>query len=91
MPHLQAYWIVCEECELTLDMFKCLIFVQGLTVPKDTEIRSHLLSKLEQDSKLTLQNNTEECQQIINLYHDTAKIEERDVLHIYSRRKQGTR
>ena len=38
--------IVNRECEefklhkLTLDMFKCLIFVQGLTAPKDAKFKS---------------------------------------------------
>ena len=63
--------------ELTPDMFKCLIFVQVLTAPKDANIKSRLLSKLEQDSKMTLQNITEECQPIINLRHGTAKTEEK--------------
>ena len=69
--------------ELTSDIFKCLIFVQGLTAPKGTEIRSRRLLKLEQDSKLPLQNIAEECQRIINLRYDAAKIEERDISHIH--------
>ena len=59
-------------------MFKCLIFVQGLTALNDPAIRSRLLSKLEQDSKLTLQNIAEECQRIIDLCHGIAKIEEKE-------------
>ena len=54
-------------------MFKCLIFVQGQTASKDAEIRSRLLSKLEQDSKLTIRNIVEEYQGIINLCHDSEK------------------
>ena len=52
--------IVNRECEkfrlseITPEMFKCLIFVQGLTASKDGEIRSRLLTKLEQDQKITL-------------------------------------
>ena len=71
-------------------MFKFLIFIQGLTAPKDTKIRPYLLSKLEQDLKLILQNITEEYQRIINLCHDTAKIEKRDILHIHSVEKRNT-
>lgn len=40
--------------ELTLDMFKHMIVVQGLTVHRDAEIRCRILNKLEQDSKLIL-------------------------------------
>ena len=40
--------------ELTLDLFKCLIFVQGLTDNKDAEMRSRILAKLDIDPKLTL-------------------------------------
>ena len=35
--------------EITPDMFKCLIFVQGLTSPSEKEVRTRLLTKLEQD------------------------------------------
>ena len=78
--------IVNRECEkfklskITPDMFKCLIFVQGLTAPGDAEIRARLLTKLEQDQKITLQNLAEECQRILNLRSGTAKIEERTFL-----------
>ena len=73
--------------ELTPDKFKGLIFVQGLTTPKDAEIRVRLLSELEQDSKLTLQNIAEECQRIINLRHDTVKLK-KDMSHIHSIEKK---
>ena len=66
--------IVKRLNEITPDMFKCLIFVQGLTAPKDAEIRSRLLTKLEQDQKITLQNLVEECQHILNLRADTALV-----------------
>ena len=80
--------VVNNECEkfklneLTPDMFKCFIFVWGITAPKDVEIISRLLSKQEQDSKLTLKNIVKESQWIINFGLD--KIEERDILHIHS-------
>ena len=60
--------------------------IQGLAAPKEAEIRSRLLSKLEQGLKLTLQNIAEECQQMINLCHDTAKIG-KDILHILCLKK----
>ena len=58
--------IVNRECErlklneLTADNFKYLTFVQGLMAESDLEIQSHILSKLEANSKLTLQAVAEE-------------------------------
>ena len=52
--------IVNRECkrfklnELTAGNFRCLIFVQGLKAERDSEIRFHILSKVEADSKQTL-------------------------------------
>ena len=60
-------------------MFKCLIFVQGLTAPEDGEIRTRILSKLEQNPEISLQMVAEECNGIVNLQLDTALIEERDM------------
>lgn len=64
----------CEKfklCELTPDMFKCLIFNQGLTAEKDAEVRARTLSKLEQNQAVTLQQLSEVCERIVNLMHDT--------------------
>ncbi len=47
-------------------MFKCLIFVQGLTAPEDVEIRTRILSTLEQNPKISLQMVAEECKRIEN-------------------------
>ena len=46
--------------EFTPNMFKCLIFVQGLMVPEDGEIKTRILSKSEQNPKISLQMVTEE-------------------------------
>lgn len=59
-----------------------LIFVQGLTAPDDAEIRTRILSKLEQNLKISLQMATEECKRIENLRRDTVKIDEHDVSNI---------
>ena len=64
-------------------MFKSLIFTQGLTSPSE-KVRSRLLNKLEQDQRITLQNLDEECQRILNLRADTAKIEKWDISNIHS-------
>ena len=69
---------VISQCELFKikeieeDMFKCLIFVQGL---KDKEICSRILSFIEQDMEITLQKVTEECQKLIYIKRDNASIE----------------
>ena len=62
-------------------MFKCLIFIHS---PSEKEVRTRLLTKFEQDPKITLQSLAEECQRILNLSADTAKIEERDISNIHS-------
>ena len=55
---------VNHECErfhlqtLTEDQFKCFIFIAGLHLPDDSEIRSRLLVKLETDEKVTVQDLT---------------------------------
>ena len=77
----------CEKfrlSEITPDMFKCLIFVQDLTALTDAEIRSRLLTKLEQDQKITLQNLADVCQHILNLRADMVKIEDQDISHIHA-------
>ena len=43
----------CKWLDLKEDMFKCLIFVQGLTSNKDKVIQSKILTMLEQDTEIT--------------------------------------
>ena len=52
--------------DLKEDMFKCLIFVSGLTSNKNKVIRSKILTMLEQDTEITLQKVSEECQKLIS-------------------------
>lgn len=56
------------------ELSPAMIFVQGLTTNRDAEIRNRIWRKLEQDSKSTLRSLAEECQRIVNLRHDTARI-----------------
>ena len=70
--------------DLSIDRFKCLIFVQGLTSSKDKDIRSRILTKLEQGTEVTLQKVTEECQRMVNLKHDNTQIEEKDISHVHA-------
>ena len=64
--------------EITKDQFKSLIFVLGLTAPKDKDIRSRILTIMEQDPNITLQRVTEECQRLINVKRDNSSIEEKN-------------
>ena len=79
---------VNKQCELfrlqdlTPNAFKCLLFVQGLTASRDKDIRSRILTKLEQDPDITLQKITEECQRILNVKHDNKQIEEKDISRV---------
>ena len=56
--------------DLSVDMFKCYIFVQGLTAPRDKDLRSGILSIMEQDPEMNLQKVTEKCQKLINVKRD---------------------
>ena len=64
---VNAHWERFKLNDLKEDMFKCLIFVQGLTSNKDKVIRSKILTILEQDTEITLQKVSEECQKLINI------------------------
>ncbi|XP_055842563.1 uncharacterized protein K02A2.6-like [Episyrphus balteatus] len=71
----------CEEfklSDLSIDQFKCLLFVTGLQAPEDSEIRTRLLASLEDEEKaktITLDKLISEAHRYINLKKDTAMIE----------------
>ncbi|XP_062713844.1 uncharacterized protein K02A2.6-like [Aedes albopictus] len=71
----------CEDFSIntiTVDQFKCLIFVAGLHSEKNKDIRTRLLVKMEGETAadpMTLKKLLLECQQMDNLKHDTAVIE----------------
>ncbi|VDL93449.1 unnamed protein product [Schistocephalus solidus] len=69
----------CENVKLRTmveDQFKYLNFGCTLLSPRNAEIRTHLLSKIEQDPDTTLQTLTAECQRLKNLQHDSAIVEQ---------------
>ena len=57
---------VNQQCErfnlkdLSIDMFKCFVFVHGLAANRNKDICSRILNKMEQDPDITLQKITEE-------------------------------
>ncbi|XP_055585498.1 uncharacterized protein K02A2.6-like [Uranotaenia lowii] len=71
----------CEDFEfqnLTLDHFKCLVFVSGLKSAKHADIRARLLTKMENETNeapATLQSLIDEFQRLANLKEDTSMIE----------------
>lgn len=68
----------CVEFELgklNENQFKCLMFVCGLKSENDAEIRTRLLSRIEEKDDVTLEQLSDECQRIINLKQDAAMIE----------------
>ncbi|XP_053699347.1 uncharacterized protein K02A2.6-like [Sabethes cyaneus] len=72
----------CEDFELnkiTADQFKSLIFICGLRSPKDVDIRTRLLSKLENNAEgeCNLESLIAECQRLQNLKHDVAIVEQK--------------
>ncbi|XP_062557959.1 uncharacterized protein K02A2.6-like [Armigeres subalbatus] len=68
----------CVEFELSKmseEQFKCLMFVCGLKSEGDGEVRTRLLSKIEERADVTLEQLSEDCQRLLCLKHDTAMIE----------------
>ena len=85
---------LCEEFklnEISADLFKCLIFVQGLTTPRDKDIRSRILTIMESDPNITLQKVTEECQRLINVKRDNTRIEEKNIYKVQHVKRQTSR
>lgn len=76
MDHLQYRSLVNRRCEdfnlskLTLDEFKCLIYVFGLNSPTDIDIRTRLLRKLDSETNINLDKLYAESQRIIELKKD---------------------
>ncbi|VDL85175.1 unnamed protein product [Schistocephalus solidus] len=61
---------------MTEDQFKCLFFVCADQSPHDVEIKTHLLSIVEQKLESALQKLTAECHRFKNLDHNSAIVEQ---------------
>ena len=76
---------LCEDFklnEISIDLFKCFIFTQGLTAPRDKEIRSRILTAIEEIPDINLQKITELCQRFFNVKKDNTKIEEKNIFKV---------
>ncbi|VDP72152.1 unnamed protein product [Schistosoma mattheei] len=73
--------IVNRECEsfqlksLTEDQFKALILICSFQSKKFSDIRTRLLSRLDQDPKLTLTDIASEYQRLMNFQRDTTMVQ----------------
>lgn len=72
----------CEDFELNriiADQFKSLIFICERRSPKEADVRTRLLVKLEADGEgeCKLETLINECQRLQNLKHDTALVEQK--------------
>ncbi|CAH8633242.1 unnamed protein product [Schistosoma bovis] len=73
--------VVNRECErfrlksLTEDQFKALILICSLQHQKFSDLRTRLLSRLDQEPKLTLSDIANEYQRLLNLQRDTSMVQ----------------
>ena len=75
--NINFHWELFKLGELSIDMFKCLAVVQGLTTVKDKDIRSRILN-----SEITLHKVTEECQRLKNVKRHNTRIEEKNISRV---------
>lgn len=61
---------------MTGGQYKCLIYVCGHQATKEADVRTRVLSRIEQNLEVTLQEATNECQRLMNLKHDAAMIQQ---------------
>ncbi|XP_062537789.1 uncharacterized protein K02A2.6-like [Armigeres subalbatus] len=88
----------CEEFEfakVSIDHFKCLVFVCGLKASRYADVRARLLSRMEGETAnapVTLQTLIDEFQRLVNLKADTTLIEKpsvsKHVVHSISEKKE---
>ena len=81
--NINSQYELFKLSDLLIDIFKCLIFVQGLTVVKDKDIRCRILTKIEREPEITQQKVTEECYKLINVKKkDNTQIEEKNISRV---------
>lgn len=73
--HVNKMCVKFELAKMSEAQFKCLMFVCGLKSERDAEVRTRLLTEIEDNNSVTLDLLIEECQRLINLKNDTAMIE----------------
>lgn len=78
MDILTYYNLINKSCEkfditnVTVEQFKCLMFVMGLKSSTEKDIRARLLMKLDADAAVTLKTLLAEYRRIVNVKHDTS-------------------
>ena len=60
---------------ITDKQFKCLIFACRLRSASDRDVCIRILSKIEQNPDITLQQVTEQCRWLVNLKHDSDMVQ----------------
>lgn len=82
--------------EMTIDQFKCLIFVNGLTSQSDVEIRVRLLTKFATNTELKLKDLVAEYKRLALVKTDSTTVQNRpvdskaQVNKVSSQKKQST-
>ena len=75
-------YTVNKECErfkfssITDEQFKYLIFVCRLRSASYRDVHTRILSRIEQNQDMTLQQVTEECRGLVNLKHDSDMVQQ---------------
>ncbi|KAA3675928.1 uncharacterized protein DEA37_0013668 [Paragonimus westermani] len=73
----------CEYCRVKLDLltedqFRCLVFSCGFQAPSYADLRTRLLTMIEQQPETKLEKMVDECGRLIKLKRDSAMIQNPD-------------
>ncbi|KAA3676508.1 uncharacterized protein DEA37_0007238 [Paragonimus westermani] len=93
--------LVNRECgrfklgSLTEDQIRCLVFICGLQAPSYADLRTRLLTMINQQPETKLERMVDECGRLINLKHDSTMIQNPDraprLVHMVSKPRSPTR